>query len=55
MDDAVALLKSAIKKTYSHKGEGVVRKIMKLLHAVVSDLTKMRFVNIPSGWKTITD
>jgi hypothetical protein len=54
---SVALLKSsAIKKTYSHKGEDVIRKNIELLDTVVSDpSTTMRLVDIPAGWRTITD
>jgi homodimeric pyruvate:ferredoxin (flavodoxin) oxidoreductase len=55
LDDAVALLKSAIKKTYSHKGEEVVRRNIELLDTVVSDPTTMRLVEIPARWRTITD
>lgn len=55
LDDAVALLKSAIKKTYAHKGEEVIRKNIELLDTVVSDPTTMRLVEIPARWRTITD
>jgi pyruvate-ferredoxin/flavodoxin oxidoreductase len=51
--DAIALLKSAIKKTYSYKGFEVVQKNIDLLDAVVSDPKALIQVDIPSNWQKI--
>jgi pyruvate-ferredoxin/flavodoxin oxidoreductase len=55
LDDAVALLKASIKKTYSYKGEDVVRKNIQLLDTVVSDPTTLILVDVPARWRTFTD
>jgi pyruvate-ferredoxin/flavodoxin oxidoreductase len=55
VDDAVALLKSAIVKNYSSKGESVVRNNIDLLDTVVSDPTSMILVEIPASWRNITN
>jgi len=53
LNDAVALLKSAIVKNYSYKGEEVVKNNIELLDTVVSDPTSMILVDIPNSWRTI--
>ena len=53
LDDAVALLKSAIKKNYGYKGEEVVAKNVALLDAVVSDPECLILVEIPSRWREL--
>lgn len=55
LDDAVALLKAAIKKNYSSKGEDVVRKNIELLDSVVSDPKSLLLIDIPAKWRSITD
>ena len=54
LDDAVALLKAAIKKYYSYKGDSVVKQNIDLLDAVVSDPNCMLRVDIPASWRTLT-
>lgn len=53
LDDAVALLKAAIKKNYSYKGDAVVQNNIDLLDAVVNDPKYMLQVEIPSSWRGI--
>ena len=53
LDDAVALLKESIEKTYGYKGQTVVQNNIDLLDAVVSDPNILIEVDIPSTWKTI--
>jgi pyruvate-ferredoxin/flavodoxin oxidoreductase len=55
LDDAVALLKAAIKKNYSYKGEDVVKNNIDLLDAVVSDPKSLILIDIPASWRSITD
>lgn len=55
LDDAVALLKAAIVKNYSYKGEEVVQKNIDLLDTVVSDPNALITVEIPERWKKIVD
>lgn len=55
LNDAVALLKSAIVKNYSYKGEDVVQKNIDLLDTVVSDPNSMILVEIPQKWRTIVE
>lgn len=54
IDDAVALLKAAIKKNYSYKGDAVVQQNIDLLDAVVNDPKYMIQVEIPSSWRGLT-
>ncbi len=51
LDDAVALLKASIKKTYGYKGDDVVQKNIDLLDAVVSDPATLIKIDIPESWK----
>lgn len=51
--DAVALLKSAIKKAYGHKGDEIVKKNIELLDAVVSDPNTLIKIEAPNRWKKI--
>jgi pyruvate-ferredoxin/flavodoxin oxidoreductase len=51
--DAIALLKSSIKKKYSYKGADVVQKNIDLLDAVVNDPNTMIEVEVPTHWKKI--
>lgn len=53
LDDAVALLKSAIKKAYSRKGDLVVKQNIDLLDAVVSDPLCLLKVEIPASWRGV--
>ena len=55
LSNAVSLLKSAIIKNYSYKGEDVVQKNIDLLDTVVSDPNSMVLVEIPSRWRTIVE
>ena len=55
LEDAVALLKSAIKKNYSYKGDEVVKKNIDLLDTVVSDPEALVLVEIPSRWRTMSE
>jgi len=55
LNDAVALLKSAIVKNYSYKGEDVVQKNIELLDTVVSDPNSMILVDIPARWRSIAE
>lgn len=55
LDDAVALLKSAIKKNYSYKGDEVVAKNVALLDAVVSDPRCLVKIDIPSRWREMNE
>jgi pyruvate-ferredoxin/flavodoxin oxidoreductase len=55
LDDAVNLLKAAIIKNYSYKGEDVVKKNIELLDTVVSDPKSLILVDIPARWRSITD
>jgi homodimeric pyruvate:ferredoxin (flavodoxin) oxidoreductase len=53
LDDAIALLKSAINKNYSYKGEAVVQNNLALLDAVVNDPDCLILVDAPARWKNI--
>ncbi|KAL7544095.1 hypothetical protein ACHAXR_013545 [Thalassiosira sp. AJA248-18] len=53
IEEAISLLKKSITKTYSYKGEDVVRKNHELLDAC-SDPQFMIAVDIPSRWKRAT-
>lgn len=55
LEDSVALLKSAIKKNYSHKGEDVVNNNIALLDTVVSDPNTLILVDIPTRWRSVVD
>lgn len=55
LDDAITLLKTAIKKNYSYKGDDVVQKNIDLLDAVVLDPNSMILVDIPGRWRTIVE
>lgn len=57
LDDAVALLRASIRKTYSYKGEDVVQKNLDLLNTVVNDPTWLYKIEVPSAkWcKMATD
>jgi pyruvate-ferredoxin/flavodoxin oxidoreductase len=55
LGDAVAMLKTAIIKNYSHKGEDVVKKNIELLDTVVSDPHSLILVDIPSRWRSIVE
>lgn len=55
LDEAVALLKAAIVKNYSSKGEEVVRNNILLLDTVVSDPNTMILVEIPQSWRSIVE
>ncbi|KAL7553608.1 hypothetical protein ACHAWF_016914 [Thalassiosira exigua] len=54
LEEAIALLKEAITKAYSYKGEDVVRKNHELLDAVCSDPRFMIAIDVPSRWKRAT-
>ena len=49
-DEAILLLKSSITKTYSYRGEDVVRKNHELLDAACSE-ERLIAVDVPSRWK----
>jgi len=53
LDDAVALLKAAVVKTYSYKGDDVVKKNIDLIDAVVNDESTLIKVEVPSHWKKL--
>lgn len=53
LDDAVALLKASIVKTYGYKGDDVVAKNIDLLEAVVSDPATLIKIDIPESWKKV--
>lgn len=53
LDDAVALLKAVIKKTYSYKGDDVVKKNIDLLDEVISNPNTLLKVEIPDHWKKL--
>jgi pyruvate-ferredoxin/flavodoxin oxidoreductase len=53
IDDAVALLKAAIVKNYSYKGDDVVRKNIALLDTVVNDLDSLIKIDIPDSWRSM--
>lgn len=55
MEDAIGLLKAAITKTYSYKGEDVVKKNHDILDAVVNDPEALQLIEIPHKWKTISE
>lgn len=55
MKDAIGLLKAAITKTYSYKGEDVVKKNHDILDAVVNDPEALQLIEIPHKWKTISE
>lgn len=55
LDDAVALLKAAIVKNYSYKGDEVVQKNIELLDTVVSDPQCLVKIDIPDSWKNIVE
>lgn len=55
VDDAVALLKAAIVKNYSYKGDEVVSNNIALLDAVVNDPNCLVLVDIPERWKSIVN
>ena len=55
MEDAIGLLKAAITKTYSYKGEDVVKKNHDILDAVVNDPQALQLIEIPHKWKTISE
>ncbi|KAL7464674.1 hypothetical protein ACHAXS_005005 [Conticribra weissflogii] len=51
IDEAINLLKASITKTYSYKGEDVVKKNHDLLDAVCSDPRYLISVEVPSRWR----
>jgi pyruvate-ferredoxin/flavodoxin oxidoreductase len=53
LNDAVALLKATIVKTYSYKGDDVVKKNIDLLDAVVLDPNTLIKVDVPDHWKKV--
>ena len=53
IDDAISLLKASIRKTYSYRGESVVKKNLDILDAVVNDPHNLMQVEIPDSWKTM--
>ena len=55
LDKAIALLKAAIIKNYSYKGEDVVKKNTDLLDTVVSDPESLIRIEIPSRWRSIVE
>eukprot|EP00970_Alexandrium_tamarense_P000021 scaffold6_cov190-Alexandrium_tamarense.AAC.17 len=57
IDEAVALLKKSITKSYSYKGDDVVKKNHEILDAVCSDPRYLLEVEVPSRWRraTLTD
>ena len=55
LQDAVALLKSSIKKTYSYKGDDVVQKNIALLETVVNDPSCLFQIAIPDKWRTMSN
>lgn len=55
VDEAVDMLKAAVVKNYSYKGEEVVKKNIDLLETVVSDPKSMLLVEIPSKWRSIAE
>lgn len=55
VDEAVELLKAAVVKNYSYKGEDVVKKNIDLLETVVSDPKAMILIDIPSKWRSIPE
>lgn len=57
IDEAVALLKKSITKSYSYKGDDVVKKNHDILDAVCSDPRYLLEVEVPSRWRraTLTD
>lgn len=57
IDEAVALLKKSITKSYSYKGDDVVKKNRDILDAVCSDPRYLLEVEVPSRWRraTLTD
>ncbi|MEL4107036.1 pyruvate:ferredoxin (flavodoxin) oxidoreductase [Oscillospiraceae bacterium WX1] len=48
IDDAVAYMKEAVKKTYGHKGEDVVNKNNKAIDAGLESITQ---IDVPASWK----
>ena len=54
IDEAVALLKASITKTYSYKGDEVVKKNHDLLDAVCSDPRYLLAIDVPSRWRRAT-
>lgn len=54
VDEAVALLRKAIIKAYSKKGEEIVQRNLDLLDAVCSDPRYLVQVEVPSRWRRAT-
>jgi pyruvate-ferredoxin/flavodoxin oxidoreductase len=53
LDDAIALLKASIRKTYGYKGDNVVQQNLDLLGAVVNNTNNLIKVEIPQEWKSL--
>jgi pyruvate-ferredoxin/flavodoxin oxidoreductase len=53
LDEAAGLLKAAILKNYSRKGEDVVTKNISLLDTVVSHPKSLILVSVPPHWKSM--
>ena len=57
VDTSIALLRKAIVKAYSHKGDEIVQRNLDLLDAVCSDPKFLISIDVPARWKraTLTD
>ena len=54
VDSSIQLLREAIKKAYSDKGEEIVQRNLKLLDAVCSDQELLISIEVPSRWRRAT-
>ena len=54
IDESIALLRKAITKAYSHKGEEIVQRNLDLLDAVCSTPKFLVSVQVPARWKRAT-
>lgn len=54
LDEAITLLRKAIIKAYSNKGEEIVQRNLELLNAVSTDPQFLVSIEVPSRWRRAT-
>lgn len=54
VDRSIQLLREAIKKAYSNKGDEIVQRNLRLLNAVCSDPELLISIEVPARWRRAT-
>lgn len=54
VDTSISLLRKAITKAYSHKGDEIIQRNLNLLDAVCSDPNLLVPIDVPSRWRRAT-